>query len=108
MRHFWKGFERKTAAAPVEFKKHVIVLFWDSTDEASREARGNVRRLSRKHPSVKVRLVEVKRDPQKPQRHNVTTFPTVVLLKNGREVERLAGGRDGATLLEQLFRKAHT
>lgn len=108
MRYFWKGFERKTAAAPVEFKKHVIMLFWDSGDSESEAARGSVRRLSRKYPSVKVRLVEVKRDPQKPQKHNVTTFPTIVLLKNGREVDRLAGGRDGATLLEQLFRKAHT
>lgn len=107
MRYFWKGFERKTAA-PVEFKKHVIMLFWDSGESESEAARGNVRRLSRRYPSVKVRLVEVKRDPLKPQKHRVTTFPTIVLLKNGREVERLAGGRDGATLLEQLFRKAHT
>lgn len=107
MRYFWKGFERKTAA-PIEFKRHVIMLFWDSGDGDSAELRGRVRRLSQKYPSVKVKQVEVRRDPQKPQRHNVTTFPTVVLLKNGREVERLAGVREGATLLEQLFRKAHT
>jgi hypothetical protein len=94
-------------AAPVEFKKHVIMLFWDSSEGASETARGNVRRLSKKYPSVKVRLVEVRRDPQKPQKHNVTRFPTIVLLKSGREVERLAG-EDGVTLLEQLFRKAHT
>lgn len=107
MRYFWKGFQGKTAA-PIEFKKHVIMLFWDSGESKSEAARGSIRRLSQKYPSVKVRLIEVKRDPQKPQKHNVTTFPTIVLLKNGREVERLAGGRDGATLLEQLFRKAHT
>lgn len=107
MRYFWKGFERKTAA-PIEFKKHVIMLFWDRGEGASEAARGSIRRLSRKYPSVKVRLIEVKRDPQKPQKHNVTTFPTVVLLKDGREVERLAGDREGATLLEQLFRRAHT
>jgi len=107
MRHFWQGFALKTSA-PIQFKKHVILLFWSGDDPQSEGTKDNVRRLSFRYPSVKVKVIDVKKDPTRPLKHNVTSFPTVVLLKDGREVDRLAGEKDGATLLEQLFRKAHT
>jgi len=53
-----------------------------------------------------VKTINVKKDPSKPGRHHVAKFPTVLLLKDGREVDRLSDER-GSSLLEQLFRKAH-
>lgn len=107
MRYFWQGFRSKTSAA-VQFKKHVLVLYWEKSDARSEQTKGNVNRLAKRYPTVKVKLVEVRKDPMKPTRHGVSTFPTVVLLRDGREVDRLAAETDGATLLEQLFRKAQT
>jgi thioredoxin-like negative regulator of GroEL len=107
MRYFWQGFRNKTSAA-VQFKKHVLVLYWEKSDARSEQAKGTMGRLAKRYPTVRVKLIEVRKDPLKPVRHGVSAFPTVVLLKDGREVDRLAAETDGATLLEQLFRKAQT
>lgn len=104
MRYFWQGFESKTGA-PIQFKKHVIVLFW-SPDDGGDEVKSTVKRLSSRYPSVKVKVVNVKKDPTKPGKHGVARFPTVLLLKDGREVDRVSDAA-GGTMLEQLFRKAH-
>ena len=107
MRHFWQGFTDKKAST-ISFKKHVIVLFWEpgeaSTDKDA--AVDVVKKLSFKYPSVKVKIVNVLKDPAKPTKHKVREFPTVLLLKDGREVDRVAV-KSSTTLLEQLFRKAH-
>jgi thioredoxin-like negative regulator of GroEL len=107
MKHFWQGFSSKTASS-IQFKKHVIVLFWSPENEASKDTKGVVSKLTSKYPSVKVKLVNIKKDATKPERHKVTNLPTVLLLREGREVDRLESGNGSATFLEQLFRKAHT
>lgn len=107
MRHFWQGFADKQASK-VSFKKHVIVLYWQPSAEGKTldAAVTAVKRLSFKYPSVKVKIVNVLKDPAKPTKHGVREFPTVLLLKDGREVDRVAA-KTSPTLLEQLFRKAH-
>ena len=107
MRHFWQGFADKQASQ-VSFKKHVIVLFWEPHGDAKAldEDVAAVKKLSFKYPSVKVKIVNVLKDPAKPSKHGVRDFPTVLLLKDGREVDRVTA-RTSPTLLEQLFRKAH-
>lgn len=105
MRHFWHGFEGKVAAQ-VQFKKHVIVLYWEPGSEASTAMKSTLHRMALKYPTVLVKLVNVKKDPTKPAQHHVAKFPTVLLLREGREVDRLSDER-GTSLLEQLFRKAH-
>lgn len=105
MKHFWAGFHGKTAST-IQFKKHVIVLYW-SPEEGGTDARDSVKRLALKNPSVKVKVINVVKDPLRPAKHGITQFPTVILLKDGREVDRLAGKRASTTMLEQLFRKAY-
>lgn len=102
MKHFWQGFGANPA--PIQFKKHIIVLFWSPDDNA--EAKGDFKRVANRYPSIKVKVVNVKKDPLKPEKHKVTDFPTVLLLKDGREVDRVTDPR--GLLLEQLFRKANT
>lgn len=102
MKPFWHGFAK--SAAPVSFKKHVIICYWTS-DDAGTRMRDGVKQLSFKYPSVKVKVINLEKDPAKPSRHSVFSLPTVLLLKDGREVDRLVGSNK--TLLEQLFRKAH-
>ena len=104
MKHFWAGFQSKTAST-IQFKKHIIVLYW-APKEGGEDLKASIKRLSIKYPSVKVKVVNVVKDPTKPAKHRITEFPTVLLLKDGREVDRLADKKTSATLLEQLFRKA--
>jgi thioredoxin-like negative regulator of GroEL len=84
----------------------VIVLFTDH-GEGGGELKASLRRISSKYPSVKVKVINVKKEPLKVAHHRVESFPTVLLLKDGREVDRLTKEQKSPTLLEQLFRKAH-
>lgn len=107
MRHFWKGFNKSKSSPPVRYKKCVIVLYWEPGDDKSLKLKTNLKKLSLKYPSVAVKIVNIKKDPMKPLRHGVLSAPTILLLRDGREMGRLTEGA-GAGLLEQLFRKAHT
>ena len=108
MKHFWKGFHHTTkSAAPVRFKKHVIVLYYSKEDPKSMSFRSGVHNLSIKYPSVAVKVVDIHRDPLKPARHDIRSAPTAILLKDGREVDRVSAD-DGTALLGMLFRKAQT
>lgn len=104
MRHFWQGFDKKNAG-PLQFKKHAIIVFWDPDGgEMTKEA---VSRVSSKFPTVKMRIINVKKDTETPIKHKVASAPTVLLLKDGREVERINGREISPFLIENLFRKAH-
>lgn len=105
MKHFWKGFEATKSAAPIRFKKHVIVLYWSSDDNKGEDARKHLQKLSIKHPSVAVKIIDIKKDPSSPTKHKVLDLPTVLLLKDGREIDRLNMSKE-SSLLEHLFRKA--
>ena len=104
MRHFWKGFTTKTSA-PVRLKKHVIVLYFSPDDPKSSKVRKELRDVSKRYPSVSVKVIDIKKNPLKPARHKILSAPTVILLRDGREVERMSQD-GGALLLEHLFRKA--
>ena len=106
MKHFWQGFS-KYGSSPVGFKKHVIVLYWSPDESGGDSLKQGVSKLSVRYPSVKVKVINIKKDPLKPMKHDVKRFPTVLLLKEGREVDRLEDKAGNMTLLEQLFRKAH-
>jgi len=105
MKHFWQGFGDKKASG-IQFKKHVIMVFWSPDNEKSLAAKNKVQRLSQRYPSVKVKVVNVKKDPTKPSKHNVSDLPAVVLLKDGREVDRILKEKGDDALLEHLFRRA--
>ena len=91
----------------MRYRKHVIVLYWSPEDRESERVKDVFKRMSFKFPTVSIKTVNIKKDPLKPQRHKVLASPTIILLKDGREVERLTG-KDGTVLLEHLFRKAHS
>lgn len=107
MKHFWKGFHATKSAAPVRFKKHVIILYWSSSDADSNLFRNGIKTQSIRHPSVSVKTVELSKDPTKATKHGIVSTPTVILLRDGREVDRISKG-DGPGLLSMLFRKAQT
>jgi len=105
MKHFWDGFEATKSAAPVRFKKHVLVLYFSSEDPKGTNAKNVFQKASIKHPSVAIKTVDAGKNPTLPMKHKIMDLPTVILLKDGREVERLNLDKDGA-LLEHMFRRA--
>ena len=105
MKPFWRGFETKKGnASNVSFKRHVIVLYWSDENRDVRDLMGKVRL---RHPTVKVKTVNGKKEAGKLLPHKITELPTVLLLKDGREVDRITG-KPSNTLLEKFFRKATT
>lgn len=105
MKHFWHGFQKKTAQA-VSFKKHVIVLFW-KPDQKDGDLDALTRRVSLKHPTVKFKTINVNKYPATSLKHSIRLLPTVLLMKDGREVDRLERAT-GLSVLDALFRKATT
>lgn len=105
MREFWRGFS-KQGQRPLQFKKHVILVFFKPGNDQSDRMHAAVNKISFKYPTVRVKLINVTKKPMKLKAHNVNKFPSVLLLRNGQEVDRLA--EDSLTLLERLFRRAQT
>lgn len=105
MRHFWQAFREKNSNVPLRFKKHTLILFWSPEDTRAEVIQKLFKDLSKRYPSVATKLINAKKDATKTLRHNIHELPTVVLLKDGREVERI-DAKSSTILLERLFRKA--
>lgn len=80
----------------------MIIIFLKPEDSKFGD---KVQRISFKYPSVKVKLIDISKQPLMSSKHNVKEFPSVLLLKSGKEVDRVTNG--STTMIEQLFRKAH-
>lgn len=105
MRAFWRGFEEKRAnAGGTNFKRHAIVFYWSGDQKDVRDVMNTTRM---RHPTVKVKVVNCDKDRSKMGAHGVKDLPAIILLKDGREVDRVTG-KPSRTLLERLFRKATT
>ena len=105
MKHFWKGFQKGKESAPVRFKKHVIVLLWKPGTERNEYLQKSFKKMSHRYPTVAVKVINVRKDPTHPLKEKVLSLPTVLLLKDGREVDRVDLDNE-MPLLEILFRKA--
>lgn len=106
MRYFWQGFKDRKCA-PVNFKRHLIVLFFSPDCRDGSEAYDQFSSTYARYPSVKIKVINVKKDSSVPIKHDVGRFPTVLLLKNGREVDRLEKMAGSKTVLEELFIRAN-
>ena len=99
MKPFWKGFTNKDKQH-VSAKKYVLALYWDKNNK---EILNLVNRVRLQHPTVKIKTIEgTKSSPA------ITSFPTVLLLKDGKEKARLSGQNvKSPTLLSQLFQEVY-
>ena len=101
MKRFWKGFLKE--AEKISSKKPVIVVFW--TPEKA-QPNTTISSIKFKYPKIRVRTINAGKDPSSLKKHSIKKLPTVVLLKNGREIDRIEDMN--RTLIEDLFRKAAT
>lgn len=101
MKRFWRGFSKE--AEKNSSKKIVLVVFWSSEKN---QPNTTISSTKFKYPTIKVRTIDVSRDPLSLKKHSIKKLPTVVLLKNGREIDRLEDMNK--TLVEDIFRRAIT
>ena len=99
MLEFWKGFNKQ--ASSIGFKKHVILVFTAKGDQYNA---GVLRKLKNKNPTVKFKTINGDKDPASLSKHSVVKLPTFILLKNGREIDRIESSN--YTILEDFIRKA--
>lgn len=101
MKKFWKGFFKESKK--ISGKKPVIVVFWSPGKTQPNTA---ISSIKFKYPKIKVRTIDATRNPASLKKHSIIKLPTVVLLKNGREIDRIEDMN--RTLIEDLFRRAAT
>lgn len=101
MSQLLKGFEAKLASATT--KRYSLVLYFSPEKKDFVEL---VAKLKLKNPGVKFKLVNAEKASDKVTAHKISVLPTLLLLKNGREVDRLTEKTFSRTLLEQFFRQA--
>lgn len=100
MKRFWGGFLKEASRGA--FRKKVIVVFWSS----KKGLRPDSKDLRFKYPSVKVKTIDVVKDPSSPRKFAIKRLPTILLLNEGREIDRVES--ENTTLVGELFRKAVT
>ena len=99
MREFWRGFNKQ--ASSIGFKRHVILVFSSTEDRNNAPV---LKKLRDKNPSIKFKTIYGDRDSEALKRHSVVKLPTFILLKNGREIDRIES--NNYTILEDFVRKA--
>jgi hypothetical protein len=103
VKFFWQGF-RRGRQAPLKFKRHIIVLYWSPNDPTALSHKNRFVKTALSHPSVLVKIVNIEKDPLRSLKHQITTLPTIILMRNGKEVMR--SPHPNQTVIEQFFRKA--
>jgi len=101
MREYWRGFNKQ--ASKIGFKKHVILVFTLREDQVSASVLKNLRS---KHPTIKFKSIYGDGNPESLKKHSVIKLPTFILLKNGREIDRIESSN--YTILDDFVRKAVT
>ena len=99
MHEFWRGFNKQ--ASSIGFKKHVILIFTSTGDRYNVSI---LKKLRDKNPTIKFKTIYGEKDPEALRKHSVAKLPTFILLKNGREIDRIES--NNYTILEDFVRKA--
>ena len=103
MRFFWQGFDRGRSPS-LCFKKHVIILLWNPQAPAGYFHKDRFVKTALTYPTVLVKIINIEKEPDRVAKLRVENTPTVILLRNGREVGR--SKHPNQTVLEQYFRRA--
>lgn len=104
---FINGFEKRSESSAVSrpIKKYVIILYWSPENDGAKKT---IERIKLKHPTVKVKIISEEKSNNL-KAHNIHEYPTVLLLKNGREIDRITGDdASRESVLGQLFRRAYS
>ena len=84
-------------------ERGVVVDFWGTWCQPCRSLRPHLDRLADEHAlRWKMVAVHVEQQPELVERYDITATPTLVFLRDGNEVQRLAGAVSLGAIVEAL------
>jgi len=87
----------------------MLAFFWEPLDSNCRKERERIKKaIEEIGEQIKVGICSVETSPELAERLGVKSIPTTILLKEGKERERLVGLQHEGTLIRHLRRYLET
>lgn len=83
---------KKPSRRPEKAKRRVVIYIFEATwCEECKKARPALLEMTKNHPGITFRWIDVDKDKDFALYHQVTTLPTVIATVNSKEVSRVEG-----------------
>ena len=83
--------------------KPVLLDFWASWCAPCRMVVPIIEEIANEREDIKVGKINVDEQPELTSKFGITSIPTLVVMKNGKIVQRVSGARPKNAILEMLF-----
>ena len=82
--------------------KPVLLDFWASWCAPCRRVAPIIEEIARERSDIKVGKINVDEQPELANKFGIMSIPTLVVMKNGKIVQRVSGARPKNAILEML------
>ena len=87
----------------MDSEKTVLLDFWASWCAPCRMVVPIIEEIAGERPDIKVGKINVDEQPELASEFGIMSIPTLVVMKNGKIVQRVSGARPKNAILEMLF-----
>ena len=87
----------------MDSEKTVLLDFWAPWCAPCRMVVPVIEEIAGERPDIKVGKINVDEQPELASKFGIMSIPTLVVMKNGKIVQRVSGARPKEAILEMLF-----
>ena len=87
----------------MDSEKTVLLDFWALWCAPCRMVVPVIEEIAGERPDIKVGKINVDEQPELASKFGIMSIPTLVVMKNGKIVQRVSGARPKEAILEMLF-----
>ena len=87
----------------MDSEKTVLLDFWAPWCAPCRMVVPIIEEIAGERPDIKVGKINVDEQPELASKFGIMSIPTLVVMKNGKIVQRVSGARPKEAILEMLF-----